>query len=102
MTFDSLRKNDGEGIENEPDFVFKTKKVGKFTLELVGGTKRGAMINVWEKMEPDNLDHIWTPSDDRTMRKANEIHFAYFSNAKEEWAGLKTVRSVIDIMWRNM
>jgi len=97
----TLRKSDSKGIVDEPDFVFRSKRIGRYCLELIGGTNRGAMINVWEKMEAGNLDHIFTPSDDRTMRKANEIHFMHFGNAKDEWAELRTVRAVLDLMWRN-
>ena len=106
MTFENLRKKDGERICNEPDFKYKTKKAGTYTLEMIGGTNRGAMIVVWETVESyEKLCGI-SPrendlSDNKKFTRVDEIHFMYFDNAKDEWFGLKTTRNVLDIMQRN-
>ena len=86
---------------SEADFVFKTKKTSWFKLELIGLKSSGAMINVWEKMVEPNLDHIETPSDDRSMRKLGEVHFMWFVNALEEWKELKNNGTVLDLLMRN-
>jgi hypothetical protein len=102
---ETLRARDSERIKSESDFIFFTKSVtsqatGDLVLELIGGTARGAMINVWERNEPGNLDHIWTPSDDHTWRKLGEVHFMHFENGQAEWDELTSVSAVLSLLER--
>jgi len=83
-----------------PDAVLKSKKVGSFHVELLGGTERGAHINIWEH-ERSTLHHVFTPSDDDKWMKVGEVNFMHYGNAVEEYRQLKSVRDVLDLMQRN-
>lgn len=95
-----LRASEAESWEKFPDFEGSTKKVGRYHVELLGGTDRGAIINIWEEGKSE-LPHVWTPSDDDEWKKAAEVHFMHFLNGKDEYQNLKYDSDVLDLMWRN-
>jgi len=95
-----LRASEAESWEKFPDFVGSTKKVGSYHVELLGGTDRGAIINIWEEGKSP-LPHVWTPSDDDEWKKAAEVHFMHYLNGKDEYQNLKYDSDVLDLMWRN-
>ena len=97
----AMRVSDYDRWNRHSDAVGKAKSVGGYRIELYYGTDRGGMINVWEKGDSE-LDHIFSPSDDRTHHQADEIHFMHYQNAIDEYQQLKNKSAVIDLMWRNM
>lgn len=103
----SLKMSDFEHWEKFDDFSGSAKTVGKYRIELIGGTNRGAQINIWGSMKMwEEMDLVSCLnesdiSDDRKMHKDNEVHFMYFNNAKEEYLNLKTSGDVRFLMQRN-
>jgi len=95
-----LRAAELEGWDNLADFVGSSKKAGRYHIELIGATDRGALINIWEN-EKSTLHHVWTPSDNDEWMKVDEVNFMHFSNAREEYRLLKNNSTVMDLMWRN-
>ena len=98
---DSLRQSDFDSWSKYEDFVGSAKTIGRYHIELLGGTDRGAEILIWEPGY-DNLEYIFPPSDNKEYHKADSVNFWYYSNALEEYRGLKTVKDIIALMWRNM
>ncbi len=96
-----LRAAELEGWDNLSEFVGSSKKAGRYHVELIGATDRGALINIWEN-EKSELHHIWLPSDDGEWCKRDEVNFMHYSNAREEYRLLKNNSTVMDLMWRNM
>lgn len=102
-----LRASDCEGWSKFPDFKRSAKTVGSYRIELMGGTDRGAQINIWgsmkmwEKMNLVSCLNESNISDDGKMYKDNEVHFMYFINAKMEYSFLSTVEDVRDLIRRN-
>ncbi len=95
-----MRASEAESWEKFPDFVGSTKMVGSYHVELLGGTNRGAIINIWEKGN-STLPHVWTPSDDGEWKKLDEINFMQYLNAKAEYQNLKDNSDVITLMCWN-
>lgn len=90
-----------DGWSDHPDFKGRAKSIGKYRVEFLGSPNAGAEIIIWEPGY-EELEHVFPPSDDKKYHKADTIGFWYYSNAKVEYQALKTVKSVIDLMWRNM
>lgn len=81
--------------------VEKSKKIGRYLIEIKTYPMAGGTINIWEKGE-SRLPHIWENSPDKTMHKADEVNFMYAQNALDEYRALKTVKDIINLMYRNM
>jgi len=85
-----------------PDFVYRQKKIGKFILELLGGTDRGATILIWE---PGTLDRDipffgLETSDDKKYKLFTQANFMYFMNAVDEYNSLEDKHDVMDLAYR--
>lgn len=99
--------SDFEHWKEFDDFSGSAKTVGSYRVELIGGTDRGAQINIWGSMKMwEEMDLVSCLnesdiSDDRKMHKDNEVHFMYFINAKMEYSFLRTPEDVRDLIRRN-
>ena len=84
------------------DAVYKKKRVGVFTVELIGGTQRGAVIRVWAKANQEDIEraeklpHIFTVS--QGFDHVNDANFMYFENAKPRYTQLNTTKDVIELL----
>ena len=96
-----LKASELEIWENLPHFIGSTKKVGRYHVEIIGASDRGALINIWEN-EKSTLHHIWTPSDDGEWMKLDEVNFMHYRNARTEYRELKNESAVLNLMGRNM
>ncbi len=81
--------------------VKKSKKVGKYLVEIETYPMAGGSITVWEK-GASRLPHIWENNPEKTMHKADEINFMYAQNALDEYHALKNVHNLTRLMYRNM
>ena len=92
---------------NWDDAVYRKKFISTHLAELIGGTKRGAKINLWEKAKRDDIEseerlpYIYTVTTDLKWNKIDEVHFMDFENGKHEYDNLKTVKDIYDLIWRN-
>ena len=82
------------------DAKYKTKNISTWIIELIYGTERGGRIFIWQKGKSD-LHHIWTPSDNDKYLLADEVGFMEYENAIAEYNKLKSVKDIVDLMWRN-
>lgn len=99
-TSEFLRAAEADSWKEFPDFKGSSKKVGRYRIELLGGTDRGGLINIWEK-EKSSLPHVWTPSDNNEWKKLDQVNFVYFLNAEAEYRYLKNEGDVLYLMTRN-
>jgi hypothetical protein len=65
-----------------PDYYYRKKKIGHYTVEMIAGTNRGGWIVIWDP----TLD-IFTGRQD--------IPFMLFANALEEFNSLSLVSNVL-------
>lgn len=83
-----------------PDVVYRSKKISKYTIELVGGTERGAEIKIWKKIDKYWMGEKYEPLSGHDYI-LEEIHFMHFANALDEYNELKTVKDIYDLMRMN-
>jgi len=87
-----MRKSDANW-EQYPDFKYRAKNVGTWRLELIGGSDRGAIINIWTRdkecmqsaveLEAKGIDMGY--SDDRKFTHFTTANYMHFSSAKEDY-----------------
>jgi len=99
-------KNIGERLEGA-DAVYRSKKIATWIVELIGRKDGGAMIKIWSKATPDDIEsaeklpHIFSVTEDQQFNLLDEVHFMYIANAEEEYQNVKTVHDAIHLAWRN-
>lgn len=96
---------------NHPDAVYDKKAIqastGEIIVELIGGTKRGAVINIWHEANDGEIEaekklsHIYTVTPDAKHYLMDEVHFMHHENGRNEFEALTSVRAVFDIIERN-
>jgi len=103
----SLRQSDFDDWSDHKDFKGSTKTVGKYRIELMGGTDRGAEILIWGPMSfwrkadlVSVLDEDKISSDGEWYLES-QVNFWYYNNAKEEYSSLRTIRDVMSLARRN-
>jgi len=82
-----MREKD-QSWSNYPDFSYHAKNVGTWRIELVGGTDRGALINIWSKAknlmkQAKDLDFEFSIDGNYTL--FTTARFMNFVNAKERY-----------------
>ena len=98
--------------DNFKDFAFKSKMVGRYRVELIGGEDRGAEIYIWEKIsdrlkwDPHHDFDRWVErygdkiSDDGKWYASSPASFWHYGNAYETYYYMKTHADVADIFRR--
>ena len=87
-----MRKSD-QDWSTFPDFKYQAKNVGTWRLELIGGSDRGAIMNIWTRdkacmkssveLEAKGIEGEF--SDDREFTIFTTAQYMHFSSAKEDY-----------------
>ena len=101
-----MRKKLNEKWDGD-DAVSRGKFVGRYRVELIGGTQRGACIRLWhpatveEAISEERLPHIFTITPDKKWFLLDEVNFWRFINAEAEYADLRKSGDILALARRN-
>jgi len=86
-----------------PDYYHDISQIMK--VELIGGTDRGAIINIWEKMNTGRykpkIRDMYADGDWVEWKRFDQIGFMHYINAVEEFKTLADFGDILDLCRRN-
>ena len=102
-----MRKSDQYWSEY-PDFKYQAKNVNTMRLELIGGSDRGAIVNIWTKDKACMKDALELEakgvegefSEDREYLLFTTARYMHFSSAKEDYGFANDVEEIMILVRR--
>ena len=104
------------------EIAAEMEEVDGWIVELVGGSDRGGVILLWEKVKLGSKDEVgdlaWELENEESLgyfsdkyshieedgihyRLFDEVHFMRYTNAKSEYDEIETVEEITNLAWRN-
>jgi len=93
-----------EGLFVEvPEYYHDTTKMMK--VELIGGSDRGAIINIWEKMRNPTYNpkdtYLYSDGKWAEWRRFDQVNFMHYANAVEEFKVIADFGDILELCRRN-